>query len=69
VAVGIEQWLWHERLGVRGGARFNTRGAKERAVTAGLSAVVRAGLFLDAHVVGGGNEGDRGWGVAARVSF
>lgn len=69
VAVGIERWLWHERLAVRGGARFNTVGAKERAVTAGLSAVVRAGLFLDAHVVGGGNEDDRGWGVAARVSF
>jgi len=69
VAVGIERWLWHERLGVRGGARFNTVGAKERAATAGLSAVVRAGLFLDAHVVGGGNDDDRGWGVAARVSF
>jgi hypothetical protein len=69
VAVGIERWLWHERLAVRGGARLNTVGAKERAVTAGLSATVRAGLFLDAHVVGGGNEDDRGWGVAARVSF
>jgi hypothetical protein len=69
VAAGIERWLWHERLAVRGGARFNTVGAKERAVTAGLSATVRAGLFLDAHVVGGGNEDDRGWGVAARVSF
>jgi hypothetical protein len=69
VAVGVERWLWQERLGLRGGARFNTVGAKERAATAGLSAVVRAGLFLDAHVVGGGNEDDRGWGVAARVSF
>ncbi len=69
VAVGVERWLWRERFGVRGGARFNTAGAKERAATAGLSAVVRAGLFLDAHVVGGGNDDDRGWGVAARVSF
>lgn len=69
VAVGIESWLWRERLGVRGGARFNTAGAKERAATAGLSAVLRAGLFLDAHVVGGGSDDDRGWGVAARVSF
>lgn len=69
VAVGAEQWLWNRRLGVRGGARFNTVGAKERAATAGASVAVRAGLFVDAHVVRGGREDDRGWGVAARVSF
>jgi hypothetical protein len=69
LAVGAEQWLWRERLGIRGGARFNTAGANERAATAGLSLAVRAGLFVDAHVVGGGREDDRGWGVAARVSF
>jgi hypothetical protein len=69
VAIGAEQWLWSDRLGIRGGARFNTAGAKERAATAGLSVAVRAGLFVDAHVVGGGSEDDRGWGVAARVSF
>jgi hypothetical protein len=69
VAIGVEQWLWQRRLGVRGGARFNTVGANERAATGGVSVAVRAGLFLDAHVVGGGNEDDRGWGVAARVSF
>ena len=69
VAVGVERWLWEDRLGVRGGGRFNTLGAKERAATAGVSLAVRAGLFLDAHVVGGGDEDDRGWGVAARVSF
>jgi hypothetical protein len=69
VALGVEQWLWAKRLALRGGARFNTVGARERAATAGLSALVRAGLFLDAHVVGGGREDDRGWGVAARVSF
>jgi hypothetical protein len=69
VAVGVEGWLWRERLGVRGGARFNRAGAKERAATAGLSVVVRSGLFLDAHAVGGGSDDDRGWGVAARVSF
>jgi hypothetical protein len=69
VAVGVERWLWRDRLGLRGGARFNTVGAKQRAATAGLSVALRAGLFLDAHVVGGGIEDDRGWGVAARVSF
>jgi hypothetical protein len=30
---------------------------------------VRAGLFVDAHVVRGGATDDRGWGLAARVSF
>ena len=69
LAIGAEQWLIGGRLGVRGGARFNTLGAKERAASAGLSVAVRAGLFVDAHVVGGGREDDRGWGVAARVSF
>lgn len=69
VAVGAEQWFWERRVGVRGGARFNTVGANERAVTAGVSVVVRAGLFVDAHLVGGGSDDDRGWGVATRVSF
>jgi hypothetical protein len=69
VAIGVEQWLLNERLGVRGGARFNVVGAKERTATGGVSVVVRPGLFVDAHAIGGGREGDRGWGVAARVSF
>jgi hypothetical protein len=69
VALGVERWLAGQRVGVRGGARFNTVGGKERAATAGISVAVRSGLFLDGHVVRGGSEDDRGWGVAARVSF
>jgi hypothetical protein len=69
IAIGAEQWLWTKRLGIRGGARFNTVGAKERAATGGVSVAVRAGLFVDAHIVGGGSDDDRGWGVATRVSF
>jgi hypothetical protein len=69
VAVGAEQWLWDRRVGLRGGARFNTVGGKERSATAGVSVAIRAGFFVDAHVVRGGTEDDRGWGVAARVSF
>ena len=69
VALGAEGWFLDQKLGVRGGARFNTVGAQERAVTGGVSVAVRAGLFLDAHGVVGGTEDDRGWGVAARVSF
>jgi hypothetical protein len=69
VALGLERWLAGGRVGIRGGARFNTAGANERTATAGLSVAVRSGLFLDAHVVRGGAEDERGWGLAARVSF
>jgi hypothetical protein len=69
IAVGAEQWLWTERLAVRGGARFNTVGAQERAATAGASFAARNGLYLEGHFVHGGSEGERGWGFGARVSF
>jgi len=69
VAAGVERWLADRRVGIRGGARFDTTGANERAATGGVSVAVRSGLFLDAHVVRGGAEDERGWGVAARVSF
>ena len=54
---------------VRGGARFNTVGAQERAATAGASFAARNGLYLEGHFVHGGSEGERGWGFGARVSF
>jgi hypothetical protein len=69
VALGVERWLAGGRVGVRGGARFNTTGGHERTATGGLSVAVRSGLFLDAHVVRGGSEDERGWGIASRVSF
>jgi hypothetical protein len=69
IAIGAEHWLLARRIGIRGGARFNTVGAEERAGTAGVSIAVRSGLYLDAHVVHGGAADERGWGAAARVSF
>jgi hypothetical protein len=69
LAVGGEQWLWARRLGLRAGARFNTVGAEDRAATAGISVSPRSGLYLDGHVVRGGSADERGWGLAARVSF
>jgi hypothetical protein len=69
IALGAERWLFARRLGVRGGARFNTAGEHERAITAGASVAVRAGLYVDGHVAQGGGAGEDGWGVAARVSF
>jgi hypothetical protein len=69
IAIGAEQWFAARRLGVRAGARFNAVGAKDRTATAGISAAVRSGLYVDGHVVRGGAADERGWGVAARVSF
>lgn len=69
VAVGAEHWLGHHRFGVRGGVRFNTVGAEERAVSGGGSVAVRSGMYVDAHGIYGGAAEERGWGVAARVSF
>ena len=69
VAVGAEQWIWTKRVGIRGGARFNTVGAEERAVTAGASIAARNGLYVEGHVVHGGSDAERGWGLGARVTF
>jgi len=69
IAAGAERWLFGERLGIRGGGRFNQVGHKERSATGGVSAAIRSGLFVEAHVVGGGSDDERGWGLAARVSF
>ena len=69
VAAGAEEWFAQHRVGVRAGARFNTVGAEERAASGGISVAVRSGLYLDGHVVAGGSSDERGWGVAARVSF
>ena len=69
VAVGAEQWLFSRRLGLRAGGRINTVGAEDRAATAGVSINVWSRLYVDGHVVRGGSDDDRGWGIAARVSF
>ena len=69
VAVGGEGWLFGRRFGIRAGARFNVVGAEERVVTTGASVAVRTGLYVDAHVARGGADEERGWGLAARVSF
>ncbi len=69
VAVGGERWFGLRRVAVRAGARVNTAGARERTVTAGASYALRAALYVEGHVARGGSDDDRGWGLAARVSF
>jgi len=69
IAVGAEQRLAGKRVGLRAGMRFNQVGQAERAVTAGASVAVRSGVYLEAHVVGGGSPAEQGWGTGVRVSF
>jgi hypothetical protein len=69
IAAGAERWLFGKRIGVRGGARFNQVGQKDRSATAGVSAAIRSGLLVDAHAVRGGSDDERGFGVAARFTF
>jgi hypothetical protein len=69
IALGAERWFRTRQLGLRAGARFNTVGGHDRAATAGASWAVRPGLYVDGHAIHGGESGERGWGVAARVSF
>ena len=69
MALGAEHWLLGRRIGVRGGGRVNTVGVRERIATAGLTVAAGGGLFLDGHVARGGSVDERGWGLAARVSF
>lgn len=68
VAFGAEHWILARRVGLRAGGRVNTRGARERIATVGVT-VATGGLFLDGHAVRGGSDEERGWGLAARVSF
>ena len=69
VSIGAERWLSDRRVGLRAGARINTAGSRDGAATIGTSLALRAGLYVDGHVVIGGSADERGWGVAGRVSF
>lgn len=69
VALGAERWFLGKRFALRAGGRLNTRAARERAATVGMSVATRGGLLLEGHAVGGGDRGEQGWGVTARVSY
>ena len=68
IAVGAEQRLG--RLVVRAGGRVNVEDDDpEPAVAFGLSLEVLSGFWVDGQMTGGGDEGDRGWGVSTRVGL
>ena len=68
IAVGAEQRLG--RVVVRAGGRVNVEDDDPEPVAAfGLSLEVLSGFWLDGQVTGGGDDGDRGWGVSMRVGL
>lgn len=69
VAFGAEHWILARRVGLRAGGRVNTLGARERIATVGLSVAAGGGLYLDGHMVRGGSEEERGWGLGAGLSY
>jgi hypothetical protein len=69
IAAGAEQWLWARRIGIRGGARFNRVGARERVATAGASIAVRRGMYVEGQLTRGRAAEERGWAVGTRVTF
>lgn len=70
VAVGAELWTRRHGFAVRGGASRSAVGDERSVLSGGASAALRAGLFVDAQVTGGGTDRSRhGWGLAFRVTF
>jgi hypothetical protein len=68
VAAGVETWWLNQRLGLRGGARRSTIGDARAAVAAGISAGLKPGMLVEAHVVRG-RAAERSWSVGARMTF
>jgi hypothetical protein len=68
VAAGIETWWRNQRLGLRGGVRRSTIGDARAALAAGLSAALRPGMLLEAHVLRG-QGAERSWSIGARVLY
>jgi hypothetical protein len=68
VAVGMERWMWRQRVGLRGGTRASTAGDSRPVISAGGSFAVRSGAYVDGYVARGTRD-DRGWGVAVRLSY
>lgn len=68
LAGGVETWWMSQRLGVRGGVSRSTVGDARSAVAAGVSAALKPGMFVEAHVARG-RRNERSWSVGARFAF
>ena len=68
VAAGVETWWLNQRLGLRSGVRGSAIGEARAAFAAGVSAAVKSGVMVEAHVVRGQGD-ERSWSVGARMFF
>jgi hypothetical protein len=69
VAVGVERWFAGRRVGVRAGARASTVDEARPVGTAGVSLGLVRGVFVEAALVRGHHDGDRGWTVGMRAGL
>jgi len=65
LAFGGEQRLG--RLAVRAGTRWNLAGPRRMVGALGGSALIRKGVWIDAHYTEGRLDADRGFGIALRM--
>jgi hypothetical protein len=68
LAGGVETWWLQQRLGIRGGLRGSTVGGARPIVAAGVSAAIKTGVYVEAHLARGDQDGHT-WSVGGRVTF
>jgi hypothetical protein len=69
LAAGGEVWTTSRMFGVRGGVSVNTIGTRRTAVSGGVSAAVKKGVYADGALIGGTDQGRHGWALGLRVTF
>ena len=57
-----------QRLGIRGGLRGSTSGEARPVIAGGVSATIKSGVFVEAHLAHG-DQDERSWSVGARLMF
>jgi hypothetical protein len=68
IAAGVETWWMSQRIGLRGGVRRSTIGDTRAAVAAGISAGLKPGMLVEAHMLRGRDD-ERSWSIGARMTF
>ena len=68
VAAGVETWWMGQRLGLRGGLRGSTSGEARPVVAGGVSAAIKTGVFVEAHLAHG-DQDERSWSIGVRLTF
>jgi hypothetical protein len=68
LAAGAE-FLVSSAFAVRGGARWNLKGARTTVGSVGASLALKPGTWLDGHFTHGRSRGERGFGLALRTGW